>query len=515
MTFTNDQFALANKISLITGKRKYDWTRDDLLKVIVEMKIERVNFHYTGIDGKLKEMRIPVLNKTQIETVLAEGERCDGSSLFKGIVDAGKSDLYVVPVYHTAFLNPFDDKSMGIICRFLSPDGELAPFAPDNILHKAHNEFKKNTGMEFHALGELEFYLIGNYENNTYQAAKQTGYHGTAPFVKTADVIAEMLKYISQITNDVKYAHNEVGYIPYLESDFEELKGKSAEQVEIEFLPTPIDETADIMVLASWIVRNVAYKHNMIATFFPKIDVDHAGSGLHFHTLLKKDGKNVMVNQDGSLSENSKKLIGGLCQYASSLTAFGNMCSSSYLRLVPHQEAPTKVCWSESNRSAMIRVPLAWTNVSNLAQKLNPQQTEPYELEESRQTVELRSPDGSANVHLLLAGMTMAADWAFSNPAEALRLTEESYVTGNIHSNPLYDNLPELATSCVESSEKLLQHKNLYERNNIFPNRLINYVAQYLEKENDRNLNKRLISLPEEEKKYESRRIMHKHLHKH
>lgn len=512
MKYSDSQFALANKISLITGKNKYDWTRDDLLKVIVEKQIERVTFHYTGIDGKLKEMRIPVMNIRQIETVLAEGERCDGSSLFKGIVDAGKSDLYVVPLYKTAFLNPFDDKSLNLMCRFMTPDGELASFAPDNILANAYSLFKKSTGMEFHALGELEFYLIGNHENTSYHLPKQKGYHGTAPFIKTDYVVNEMLHHMSQITNDIKYAHNEVGYIHNIESDFAELKGKSAEQVEIEFLPTPIDETADIIVLSSWITRNVAYQHNMIATFFPKIDVDHAGSGLHFHTMLKKDGKNAMVNKDGSLSIESKKLIGGMCQYASSLTAFGNMCSSSYLRLVPHQEAPTKVCWSESNRSAMIRVPLGWNNLDNLAQKINTQQIDAYIQDESRQTVELRSPDGSANAHLLLAGMTMAAEWGFSNSEQALRIANESYVTGNIHSNPQYDHLPELATSCVESSEKLLQHKNLYERDGIFPNRMINYIANYLEHENDRNLNKRLMALSEEEKKYESRRIMHKNL---
>lgn len=515
MAYKNDQFALANRISLITGKDRYDWTREDLLKVIVENKIERLTFHYTGIDGKLKELRIPVVNQLQVETVLAEGERCDGSSLFKGIVDAGNSDLYVVPVYKTAFINPFDEKSLDLMCRFLTPDGEPAPFAPDNILANASKLFKEKTGMDFHALGELEFYLLGNFDNNTYQVPKQKGYHGTAPFIKTGAVVNEMMKYMSQITENIKYAHNEVGYIQNVESDFAELKGKTAEQVELEFLPSPVDETADILVLACWIIRNVAYKHNMVATFFPKIDIEHAGNGLHFHTMIKKDGKNVMVNKDGSLSQESKKLIGGMCQYAASLTAFGNMCSASYLRLVPHQEAPTKVCWSESNRSAMIRVPLGWANLDNLAAKINPQQKEPLKLDESRQTVELRSPDGSANAHLLLAGLTMAAEWGFSNPEDALRLANESYVTGNIHSNPQYDNLPELATSCVESAEVLLQHKYLYERESIFPNRMINHVAEMLEKENDRNLNKRLIALPEEEKKYESRRIMHKHLHRH
>jgi len=515
MTEKKEHFALENPISIITGKDKYSLTRDDLIKVILENQLERITFNYTGIDGKLKELKIPVTNRKQAEIILSEGERCDGSSLFKGMVDTGKSDLYIVPVYRTAFINPFDDKSLNIICRFFDKNGELADFAPDNILIKAIKSLKSKTDLELHSLGELEFYLIGQSENNLYPLAKQKGYHATAPFVKTGEIINEMLHHMSKITGSIKYAHNEVGFIQNVESDFAELKGKFAEQVEIEFLPTPIDETADIMVLASWMVRNVAYKHKFVATFFPKIDLDHAGNGLHFHNALIRDGKNIMTNEKGELSDEALQLIGGLCYYAPSLTAFGNMIASSYLRLVPNYEAPTKVCWSESNRSALIRVPLAWTKFDNLAMKINPQQKEKYIREESRQTVELRSPDGSANAHLLLAGITMAAEWGLTNPTDSLSLAKNSYVSVNIHSNPNIGELGELSTSCVESAEMLLAHRNLFERDNIFPCNVIDYVANLLLNENDKNLNKRLMSLPEEEKQIESRRIMHRHLHRH
>jgi glutamine synthetase len=515
MAFENDTFALENPITLITGKDKNDLTRDDLIKVIIEKKLERITFNYTAIDGKIKELKIPISSRKHAELVLAEGERCDGSSLFKGMVDSGKSDLYIVPVYRTAFLNPFDEKSLNIICRFVDPDGKLAEFAPDNILHKAAQMFRNKTGLDIHSFGELEFYLIGNVENQTYSMPKQKGYHATAPFVKTGEMINEMLHHMSKITGSIKYAHNEVGFIQHVESDFTELKGKSAEQVEIEFLPTPIEDTADIMVLASWLVRNVAYKHGFVATFFPKIDFDHAGNGLHFHNALLRDDKNITTNPDGGLSDEALQLIGGLCNYAPSLTSFGNMVSSSYLRLVPNQEAPTKVCWSESNRSALIRVPLAWTKTSNLAMSLNPKQKNPIEITDSRQTVELRSPDGSANVHLLLAGIAMAAEWGVSNSVESMQLAKNSHVSVNIHNNPNIQDLAELATSCVESAEILLAYRNLFEREGIFPPKVIDYISEVLQNENDKNLNKRLMSLPSEEKQYESRRIMHRHLHKH
>jgi glutamine synthetase len=511
----NENFALANEISILTGKKRSEIQREDLIKLIIDKQIERITFHYTAIDGKLKELRIPITNKEQAEIILTEGERIDGSSLFKGMIDAGKSDLYVVPVYKTVFINPFDNTSLDFICRFLDGNGELIDFAPDNILTKAHNLFKKNTGLELNALGELEFFLIGDKTNDLYPMPIQRGYHATPPYTKTYDIIHEMLRLISQITDKIKYAHNEVGYIDRIQSDYPQLKNKVAEQVEVEFLPTPIEETADIMVLAAWIVRNVAYRHNMTATFYPKIDIAHAGNGLHFHNELTKDGKNIMTNKDGSLSDEARMFIGGLIKHATSLNAFGNMCTASYLRLVPHQEAPTKVCWSESNRSALIRVPLGWSNIDNLASRINPQQKTKLKNEDSRQTVELRSPDGSANVHMLLSGITMSAEWGLTHKEEALELANKGYVTGNIHSNPEYDNLPVLATSCVNSSEILLKNRNLFERDGIFPPRVIDWVADFLKNENDEDLNVRIVQLPEDEKLNESRRILHKSFQRH
>src|SRR4030042_1861083 len=117
-------YALANPLSALFNKPRTDFQRADFLKVIEQKKLERITFHYTALDGKLKELRVPVANAGQAEMVLAEGERVDGSSLFKGMVDAALSDLYVVPVYRTAFLNPFDEGSLDFICRYLTKAGD-------------------------------------------------------------------------------------------------------------------------------------------------------------------------------------------------------------------------------------------------------------------------------------------------------------------------------------------------------------------------------------------------------
>lgn len=509
------KYALMNPISLIVDKPRDEFTREDMIKVVEEKQIERITFHYTALDGKLKELKIPIANRRQAEQILADGERVDGSSLFQGLVDVSVSDLYVIPVYKTAFLNPFDPGSLDFICRYLTDDGSLSSFTLDTILYNAHEFFRKSTNLDLYAMGELEFFLISEPISRIYGSAKQRGYHSAGPFVKTGTILNEMVHHIAQITGSIKYAHSEVGYIESVRSNIEEIKGKQAEQLEIEFLPTPIVDTGDYLVLARWLIRNIAYKYNCVATFAPKIEEGVAGNGFHVHVELMKNGKNVMNDKTGQLTDGAKQMIGGMCIYADSLTAFGNTVSSAYLRLVPHQEAPTRICWSDLNRSAMIRVPLGWAKSGNLAQRLNPQQKEIVRDLEGRQTVELRSPDGSAIVHLLLAGITLAVEYGLTH-AESLELADKLYVTGNIFKNEkLLNKLSALPTSCVESSKILLEKRQLYEREKIFPSSIIDYISNLLIRESDENMNQYLADLPADDRLHETRKIMHKDLHRH
>jgi len=511
----NRGYSLANPISLMVDKPREEFTSEDLLKVIEERQIERITFHYTALDGKLKELKLPVANREQAQRILTNGERVDGSSLFKGLVDMALSDLYVVPVYKTAFLNPFDEHSLDLVCRYVTAGGQLAPFALDNILHNAHSLFKKTSHLDMYALGELEFFLLGEPENRIYSNPQQQGYHSSPPFSKSGHVLNEMLYHITRITGGVKYGHNEVGFVDSVRSDLLELKGKQAEQVEVEFLPAPIEDMGDYLALARWIIRNVAWKHGFVATFTPKLEEGIAGNGLHVHVELRDEGKNVMTDENGDLSQVARKVIGGFCTYADSLTAFGNTVSSAYLRLVPHQEAPTRICWSDQNRSSLIRVPLGWTKVSNLAGLVNPQQQSPHGPVEARQTIELRSPDGSAIVHLLLAGMAMAAEWGIGSP-DALEVASTTYVTGNIFQDEkVLSRLSKLPKSCVESSRVLTQKRRLYERDRVFPPSVIDYVAKILASENDEHMNHRLADLPADDRLHETRKIMHKDLHRH
>ncbi len=509
-------YALTNPLTRLLDKPREAFTREDLLGIIEQKQLERITFHYTALDGKLKELKIPLSSRYQAERILADGERVDGSSLFGALVDVAVSDLYVVPVYKTAFLNPFDRGSLDFVCRYLTHDGRLAPFTLDNILQKAYGRFQEQTGLELQAMGELEFFLLSAPNDTLYTAAKQRGYHMAAPFIKTGDIINEMVNHITQITGAVKYAHSEVGSLGRVRSDLEEIAGKRADQLEIEFLPTPIDEAGDNLVLARWLIRNVAYRHGCVATFTPKLEEGIAGNGLHVHMELLENGRNIMRTDQGSLSDAACRLIGGLSRFAASLTAFGNTVSSAYLRLVPHQEAPTRICWSESNRSAMIRVPLGWANAQNLAQQVNPQQVTPFIEKIGRQTVELRSPDGSALIHLLLAGIGVAATWGLTHDAEANQLARDLHVTGNIfRDKEVLNRLQPLPTSCVASARILRQERALYETNDVFPTSVIDYVARMLEQEDDEGMNRFLADLPADDRLHQTRTIMHKDLHRH
>ncbi len=511
----NTAYALTNPIVLILDKSPDQFTREDLLDLIEQKEIQKITFHYTALDGKLKELKLPIANRSQAEKILADGERVDGSSLFKGMVDTALSDLYVVPVYKTAFLNPFDDSSLDFICRYLTKEGMLASFALDTILHNASRLFTERTEMELYALGELEFFLLSEHSSRIYLSAKQRGYHASAPFIKSGLVLDEMVRLISQITGAVKYSHSEVGYVESVRSNLEEIAGKQAEQVEIEFVPTPIQDAGDYLVLAKWLIRNVAYKNGCVATFTPKLEEGVAGNGLHVHMELRRNGKNAMTDDGGVLTHEARKVIGGLCEYADTLTAFGNTVSAAYLRLVPNQEAPTRICWSDLNRSAMIRVPLGWSAISDLAKVLNPQQQLRQPTRDGRQTVELRSPDGSAIIHLLLAGITLAAEWGLTHD-NAEEIAQRLYTTGNIFKDKaLLDTLSSLPKSCVESARILREKRSLYERDGIFPASIIEYTANLLEAEQDENMNARLVDLPADDRLYETRKIMHRDIHRH
>jgi len=240
------------------------------------------------------------------------------------------------------------------------------------------------------------------------------------------------------------------------------------EQHEIEFLPAPVEEAADQLVVAKWILRTAAFRSGVTLSFAPKVMVGHAGSGLHIHTMLVKNGKNAFSDGDG-ITEEARRVIAGYLDLAPSLTAFGNTVPLSYLRLVPHQEAPTNICWGDRNRSVLVRVPLGWHGADDMITHANPNCEVEHLDQMNPQTVEFRSPDGSADIYGLLAGLTVAARHGLQMP-DALELARLLYVDVNIASSEhksIQEKLPQLPTSCCESADELLKVRSIYEQDDV------------------------------------------------
>ena len=482
-----------NKIVRGLGKLPEEFTKKDLIKFIEKNNIRMVNFRYVGGDGRLKILNFVINSKAQLDRLLSTGERVDGSSIFS-YIDSASSDLYVIPRYKTAYVNPFSQiPAVDMLCSYYTNKGVPLASSPENIVRKAHESLKKSTGLSFEAMGELEYYVMSD-KQQIYPATTQKGYHESSPFSKWEMLRCEAMEAIAQAGGKIKYSHSEVGYIVGKQQDME--------QNEIEFMPVPVEDAADQIIIAKWILRMLGYKYGVNISFAPKILVGHAGSGLHIHTKLVKNKKNMMVEKN-KLSKIAKRAIAGYLAMAPSLTAFGNTVPLSFLRLIPHQEAPTNICWGDRNRSVLVRVPLGWLGVDNMIHDANPQDKGKFPKMESNQTVEFRCPDGSANIHLLMAGLVVAARHGLQMK-DALKAADKLYVDINIfheEHKKTRDKLAQLPTSCWESAANLLRDRKIYEKDGVFPPVAIDGIAKMLKSYNDKNLSERLYNKDDEIKK--------------
>ena len=205
---------------------------------------------------------------------------------------------------------------------------------------------------------------------------------------------------------------------------------------------------------------------------------------------ITRDGHNCMLDADGKLSNDARRLIAGLMDLAPALTAFGNKTPTSYFRLVPHQEAPTNVCWGDRNRSVLVRVPLGWTTNADMCHEANPQEPPSHFDTSGKQTVEIRNADGSADIYQLLAGICVAARHGFEM-TNALDVARNTYVDVNIHAQEnekLVDRLAQLPDSCVASADCLERSRSVFEEQGVFSPAMIDGIEAELRSYDDRTL---------------------------
>lgn len=482
---TNNDISMSrNELVQFLRKPADRFTSEDLIRFVEAKGIRMVNFRYAGDDGKLKTLNFVPYGREHLASILTAGERVDGSSLFS-FIGAASSDLYVMPRYRTAFVNPFEETpTLEILCSFYNSDGKPLESSPEYILRKAMSSFSEATGFSIKALGELEYY-VRSESDTLYPLVDQKGYHQSRPYAKFEDLRVEALELCARAGCHIKYGHSEVGSFTKDGFDYE--------QHEIEFLHMPPDQAVEQIMIAKWILRMLGYEYGVEVSFAPKITVGKAGSGMHIHMLLEKDGENLMIDK-GRLSDTARKMIAGLLDLSKALTAFGNTIPTSYLRLVPHQEAPTNICWGDRNRSVLVRVPLGWLGASQMIHDANPSEPAGAAEKISRQTVELRSPDGSADFYLLMAGIVVAIQHGLEMES-SLELAERLYVDYNIFRDKEKNGkkkLESLPASCYDSAEALLSLRGHFEKNGIFPAGVIENVAKKLKSYNDRSLSEEL-----------------------
>ena len=475
-------------IEAVLKKPRTGFTKADIKRFVKAQGIRHVNFMYAGGDGRLKTLNFILHSDEYLDEILSCGERVDGSSLFTTI-EASSSDLYVIPRYSTAFVDPFAElPTLCLLCSFFNKDGEPLESSPEYTLRKACDVFTKETGLEFQAMGELEYYVIAP-DPKAFPAKDQRGYHESAPFAKFGEFRQKCMLAIAQAGGTVKYGHSEVGNFTQ--------DGLVYEQNEVEFLPCAAVDAANQLVVAKWIIRNMGAKYGYDVTFAPKITVGKAGSGLHIHMRLMKNGRNQML-KNGAVSDTAKRAIAGMMLLAPSITAFGNANPTSYLRLVPHQEAPTNVCWGDRNRSVLVRVPLGWSGRTDMCRQANPNEPANSYDTRQKQTVEMRSPDASANVYLLMAALCVACRHGLSLK-DGLKVAESTYVNVNIHRKENAKLLASLATlpdSCWASADTLKSQRSIYEKEGVFSAATIDGTIAELKAFDDRTLRAKVSKSP-------------------
>ena len=376
-------------------------TVQDVMNLIKEHDIKMVDFKMVDINGQFRHVTIPA--KHFNETTMQNGIGFDASNYGYAVVE--KSDMVFIPDPDTACIDPFCSiptlSMTGNAMIIDNPENRPLAQYPRNIVLAAE-KYMQDCGIAdtMLILPEFEFYLFDNvgwkvapqnigmsidaneaHWNSDVEGMgriipKQKAYHVAKPFDSSYECRSEMCLLLEEMGITVKYHHPEVG---------------GAGQFEIEPQLGQMSKMADASMMIKYIIHNTAMKYGKTATFMPKPVYGEAGSGMHVHMLLLKDGEPLFSDDNGysNLSETAHYFMGGLLKHIASLCAITNPSTNSFKRLVPGFEAPVTVGYATSNRSAVIRIP-AYAKTPNLRR------------------FEIRNPDATCNPYFCYAALLMA-----------------------------------------------------------------------------------------------------------
>ena len=344
------------------------YTKQDIIRMVEEDDVEFIRLQFTDMFGNLKNVAVTT---SQLEKVLNNQCMFDGSSI-EGFVRIEESDMYLHPdldTYVTFPWRPQQGKVARLICDVYTTDGK--PFAGDPrfVLKKVVKEAEE-LGYTFNVGPECEFFLfhLGDNGQPTTVSHERAGYFDLGPLDLGENARRDMVLTLEEMGFEIESSHHEV----------------APAQHEIDFKYDDALTTADNIMTFKLVVRTVAKRHGLHATFMPKPKAGVDGSGMHVNMSLTKEGKNIFDDPNGKfgLSDDALHFIAGIMKHMESMTAITNPLVNSFKRLVPNYEAPVHIAWSAANRSPLIRIPSGRGDYTRL---------------------ELRSPDPSANPYLTLA----------------------------------------------------------------------------------------------------------------
>ncbi|WP_096271285.1 type I glutamate--ammonia ligase [Paucisalibacillus globulus] len=350
------------------------FTKEEILKIAKEENVRYIRLQFTDLFGMIKNVEIPV---RQLEKALDNQIMFDGSSI-EGFVRIEESDMYLYPDLTTWLIFPWEvnqSKIARLICDVHLPDGTAFPGDPRGILKKILGEAKKLGFTAMNVGPEPEFFLFKTDPsgNPTMELNDNGGYFDLSPVDLGENCRREIVLTLEEMGFEIEASHHEV----------------APGQHEIDFKYADAVEAADQIQTFKLVVKNIAKKHGLYATFMPKPLFGVNGSGMHCHQSLFRGKDNAFYDEkdERGLSETAKQYLAGILKHAYSFAAITNPIINSYKRLVPGYEAPSYIAWSEKNRSPLVRVP-ASRGMST--------------------RIELRNPDPSANPYLAL-GVMLAA----------------------------------------------------------------------------------------------------------
>lgn len=445
-----------------------------------QQNIEMVDLKFCDLFGRWHHLTVPVSQFD--ETVFTRGVAFDGSSV-PGFKKLEAGDMVLIPDTETMLIDKFwNQKTLSFISSAYEADTlELFKNDPRNVAFRAQ-QFLKKTGIADESLWspEFEFYIFDSVtymndinlacyridseeadwnsgveeeQNLGHKIPRQGGYHAIPPLDNLFNLRAKMVQYIEECGIPVRYHHHEVG---------------GPGQSEIEIHHHPLLKAGDVTMMVKYIIRMVANRNNKTVTFMPKPLYNEAGSGMHIHVQLWKDGKNLLYDENGyaGLSQTALYFIGGILKHGPALLAFTNPSTISYKRLVPGFEAPVKAIFGLANRSAAIRIP-KYTNTAETKR------------------FEFRPPDATCNIYLAISALLMAGVDGVNKKIDP---TKEGFGPYDINIFKIpraeQEKIKSLPTSLKEALDALAADHDFLLAGNIFSEQLIaSWIDHKLNKE--------------------------------